>query len=332
MIGWLSGMRQKLVERQAHRWVMRMLDDPARYAARLEEWLSRSSEHRAVYKRVAIEVGYASDAAKQMPALRAAVHEDATRPASFWARYRLLPVGLAVAMAFLAVFGWHVITSQWHSEVDERKTSQLFAIDRGSRTIRLDDGSIVTLSGASNVNVRYTAGERAIDLGQGHARFSVEHDPSRPFVVYVRGGKVTAVGTVFEIEAGDRVIVRLLTGRVIVTKPSPLLPSGVPQVTLTKGQEVAFNASDQTNAPASANDVSRDIRTFDDVTVSKILQEVNGRSSTKIVLSDPAIGERKVFADLNVNDPEGVAKKLAVILDLKMERLTPRQIRLSFNR
>lgn len=236
MIGWASRVRQRWVERQAYRWVMHMLDDPTSYAAGLERWLSKAPDHRVVYKRVAIEVGYASDAARQIPGLRVAAVAERSRTFRSASRNVLLPVGLTAALVILSLVGWHALSSNWSSVPDRNETRQTFAIGQGRRAIRLDDGSVVTLSGVSAVVVRYAASERAVDLGRGHARFSVQHDPSRPFVVYVGGGKVTAVGTEFEVEAGERIIVKLLSGRVIVTQP-PLRPSSPPgQVILTTGQ------------------------------------------------------------------------------------------------
>lgn len=332
MIGWMPGMRPRRVERQAYKWVMRMLDDPTRHAANLEKWLAKAPEHRSVYKRVAVEVGYASDAAAQSPSLRYAASDQRPHPQPWRAGRFLVPVGLAATAVMLALVGWQVLTSQQRATGDRPEAPQVIAIASGGKATQLADGSVLTLYGVSSAAVRYTSQERAIDLVGGRARFSVEHDPARPFVVYVRGGKVTAVGTLFEVEAGKHVIVRLLRGRVIVTKPSALPAAPGEEVILTKGQQVSFAApaaAQEAHIPPASKGISREIRTFDDVPVSEIVRDVNGRSSTKLVLTDPKIGEEKVFADLNVDDAEGVANKLAMLLNLRIDRSTPGEIRLS---
>jgi transmembrane sensor len=332
LIGWMSGMRERRVERHAYKWVMRMLDDPTRYAPSLERWLSKNPEHRSVYKRVAVEVGYASDAAAQNPALRYAVYDRSPNRQPSRRGHLLLPVGLAATAALLAVIGWQVVPSQWRNAADRREVPQVIAVAGGVKATRLADGSVLTLYGSSSAALRYTSQERAIDLARGRARFSVKHDPSRPFVVYVRGGKVTAVGTLFEVEAGTHVIVRLLNGRVIVTKPSPLPATRGKDVILTKGQQLMFAApaaAHKAPLPPASKEITREMRTFDDVPVSEILRDVNGRSPTKLVLTDPRIGEEKVFADINVDDPQGVARKLALLLNLRIDRSTPGEIRLS---
>lgn len=63
----------------------------------------------------------------------------------------LLPRGLTVAAALLAIVGWHVISSQWQPQVDQREKPQLLVIADGTKAMRFDDGSVVTLSGASTV-------------------------------------------------------------------------------------------------------------------------------------------------------------------------------------
>lgn len=332
MIGWLRVIRQRWVERQAYGWVMRMLDDPVGNASALERWLTKAPEHRLVYKRVAIEVGYASDAAVQMPSLRHRATQQAPASTQGLARRYLVPIGLSAVAILVAVMGWSMLSGPQHGRLDQLEEPQIIAIANGSKATRLADGSLLTLFGASSATVRYTGEERAIDLKQGRARFSVEHDPSRPFVVYVRGGKVTAVGTLFEVEAGKHVIVRLLNGQVIVTKPSVFPATAGKEVILSRGQQVRFTApasAQEPPVPPASNGASREMQTFDDVPVFEILREANSRSSTKLVLSDAGIGEEKVFADLNVNDPQGVATKLAVLLNLRVDRSTPGEIRLS---
>lgn len=334
MIGRIAGMRQRWIERRAYRWVMLMLDDPTRYAASLERWLAKAPEHRAVYRRVAVEVGYASDAAARMPSLRFDAVGQEQAPQRGRTRHLLAPLGIAATAAILAGLGWQVLSSQWLGGDDQRMEPRTIAIATRSQSTRLADGSILTLLGAGSAFVRYTRDERAIDLKQGRARFAVEHDPSRPFIVYVEGGKVTAVGTVFEVETGQRVRVKLISGRVIVTRPTALPSSRENKVILTKGQQLTFDPAPVDRPPAAAPPAStrpRDIRTFDDVRVSRIVQEVNRRSSIQLILTDPTIGEEKVFADLNVSDPDGVASKLALLLNLRVDRSRPGQLRLSRN-
>jgi transmembrane sensor len=90
------------------------------------------------------------------------------------------------------------------------------------RSFPLQDGSVVTLSPRSGVQVRFGRASRDIRLVEGQALFSVAHDPARPFRVNTRDVVVQAVGTEFDVAArlsGTRVAV--IDGRVQVTARSP---------------------------------------------------------------------------------------------------------------
>lgn len=330
MIGRSSPSRPSRLDRQAYKWVMRMLDDPAANAAGLERWLSKDPERREVYKRVAIEVGYASDAAAEMPLLRAAALRDAPRSKrkqpSFW-----IATGLTAAIAVIALLGWRIMTDAQHANTRPAAVATLATQD-GSKTFRLADGSMITLYGSSDVRVRYSSIERAIDLESGLARFAVAHDPARPFNVYVKGGKVTAVGTEFEIDTRSGVLVQLFKGRVVVTLPQQRAGMVGRQVTLDPGQRIAFAEEEKVSMstqPGQHATSAAPVRSYDDVTVGDIVAEVNARSKTKIVIADASIEREKIFAELNVSDPEAVARKLAIILDLSLEHLGADELRLA---
>ncbi|WP_259699256.1 FecR family protein, partial [Pseudomonas chlororaphis] len=93
-----------------------------------------------------------------------------------------------------------------------------FATALGERRhVALPDGSQVDLNGRSRLRVRYEQGLRSVELSEGEAMFSVEHDSSRPFVVAAGPGKVTVTGTRFDVRrdaAQTRVAVEQGTVRV----------------------------------------------------------------------------------------------------------------------
>lgn len=72
------------------------------------------------------------------------------------------------------------------------------------RTIALPDGSTLVLNTRSAAEVRYTAGERHVELVRGEAFFSVAKDAARPFVVAAGGVESRALGTAFVVRRGER--------------------------------------------------------------------------------------------------------------------------------
>ncbi len=87
------------------------------------------------------------------------------------------------------------------------------------RTIRLDDGSIIHLNSQSRVHVRYSSGERLIELEQGQALFDVVRDATRPFRVRAGSADILAVGTQFDVyrRSGGDLTVTVVEGKVAVT-------------------------------------------------------------------------------------------------------------------
>lgn len=67
------------------------------------------------------------------------------------------------------------------------------------RDVTLADGSTVALNGASRIRVKIGGGRRQVALERGEALFDVKHDPARPFVVVAGDGRVTVLGTRFDL-------------------------------------------------------------------------------------------------------------------------------------
>jgi transmembrane sensor len=320
--------RTTRIERQAYKWVVKMLDDPGRHAAALERWLSKDPEHRAVYKRVVVEVGQASDSAAHVPSLR---ESTSSKPEVFiWGgRGRLIAVGaIAVAsLVLLAIVGGLHLTKGGVHSISGPDLEQQFASTEDVRIVRLDDGSKVTLLANSRITARYTAGERSVDLLRGTARFDVMHNAARPFVVYAAGGKIVATGTSFEVTISNGVHVRLITGAVTVSLPRSMKDTVKRVVRLSPGQQLIYApvlASVQAISEASPSAAFlQEIETFDDVPAAEIVEKINRSSAIKIVFADQSSAQRKVVAEFKTDDPEVVAQKLAKLLGLIVDRSQP---------
>ncbi|CAN5503299.1 FecR domain-containing protein [soil metagenome] len=334
MIAWSKAARTRRIEKRAYRWLMEMLDDPTRHAAALERWLSKDPEHRAVYRRVSGEVGRASDAAVEMPTLRASYP---ARPRKrVWNRPAILLASAGLATACFALIV--VATSLFGKDrsvlaTAERVPSQSIVSGATGKSVRLSDGSNVAMFGSGRLTVEFTQNERSVRLLGGSARFSVAHDQARPFVVYAGGGSVTAVGTIFEVSLNRQVEVRLISGVVNVAFPRRATAENRP-VTIRAGQHVTYQQeplsfTQAEPSPTSQNSSIRRVESFDDVPVSTIVARVNSGPGAKIVLLDGSIGQEKIFADIDVGDPAAVARKLATILRLSIDSSLPNEIRLS---
>jgi transmembrane sensor len=85
------------------------------------------------------------------------------------------------------------------------------------RSVRLEDGSIVTLNAQSTIEVAFSDARRDVRLLSGEVLFDVEKDPARPFQVLASGTTIRAVGTAFNVRhRGEGTTVTVVEGTVEV--------------------------------------------------------------------------------------------------------------------
>jgi transmembrane sensor len=209
-------------------WQLRLAEgDEAMWVAFID-WLEASPAHAAAYDRVA-----ATDrllAETRFPAPAATAENDnlpTPRRIRWW-----LGGGAAAAAAALALL--LVPSMQPRSQ-----TYQVATRDGERRTIALDDGTRIELSGGTQLTLD-RADTRVATLDRGQALFHVRHDPAQAFTLRVGGVAVRDLGTVFDVAHGDgRLTIAVSEGAVAFE------PTGV-SVTLHAGD--ALSARDDGSA------------------------------------------------------------------------------------
>lgn len=99
------------------------------------------------------------------------------------------------------------------------KYAQVFETAIGEHsTVRLPDGSELTLNTNSRVHAEFANGRRVLQLERGEVFVKVAHDATRPFLVLAGERVVRAVGTTFnvEIKHDQKVEVIVTEGRVLI--------------------------------------------------------------------------------------------------------------------
>lgn len=182
------------------------------------------------------------------------------------------------------------------------------------RSVRLEDGSRIELSGESRVRVSMGSAVRSLSLDRGEAYFEVAPDPQRPFIVSVDGHEVRAVGTAFDVEkTSDRVVVTVSHGIVQVTKGQgasgvnvPTSSTATPALQLRAGEQAAVDRQGIRRLSAKSTVVRaapwREGRLeYMHEQLRYVVDDVNRYVERKIVIDDPEIARMQftgtVFLD-----------------------------------
>lgn len=223
---------------------------------------------------------------------------------------------LAASVAMLLGIGMPAITSFWQGSAGPSGASAV-------EIVQLRDGSVARLSRDARIQVVLSDEARSITLLSGEATFDVAPDESRPFVVQAGQVFAQAVGTVYsvsrvgqsggtvEVSEGTVLVwprderdqaVRLVAGGKVTLDPGPLTT----QRSTTSQSRLA--------APVIAQ------ISLDNVTIASAVQRFNRVNRTKIIISDPEIGEVRIIGHYNANDPYQFAESASVIVDGYIER------------
>ncbi|MFA6113250.1 MAG: FecR family protein [Sphingomonas sp.] len=208
------------------------------------------------------------------------------------------------------------------------------------RTVKLADGSTVTLNTRTRLTIAFTDGRRLVRLLRGQALFEVFHDRTRPFVVEAADRQVTALGTIFEVRVDPgRVNVVLIEGRVVVDRTpeaarafesAPLAPT-----LLKPGEEfsVALGAPQRVGSV----DVDRQLLwrdgfvEFDDEPLGAAVAEINRYSSRPITLGDDGVASLHLSGVFSTGAPDRFVDAVGAILPIESKTTPQGGIELSLS-
>lgn len=202
----------------AARWYIRMRDaaPDAPERSQFEAWLMADSAHQAEYESISATMQQLNTN-KTLKMMADAVETKAYFDKNERKRklanavtktVAVLIIGLA---AMFSVQQYHVWQTQPVLQVAANNTIGKIT------TQSLSDGSKITLSANSEMQITYYRHQRYIRLNRGEAIFDVAKDEKRPFVVESANAKITVLGTRFAVnKLSNLVRVSVEHGRVQV--------------------------------------------------------------------------------------------------------------------
>jgi transmembrane sensor len=327
--------RAAWVDRQAAKWAMRIDEDRDTYEAELRRWIGQDELRADAYNRAYGALRSSGSPARAIYG-NAAQRGTTVRTVDHCAARRKLVIvsAFSLVLASAAIFIMLTRLAAFAPKAGgDRSLEQDYTTRIGEvRPVRLADGSQLLLDTDTEVRATMSGSARSIVMVHGRARFDVAHDPRRPFYVVAGDATITDRGTIFDVESYTYVRVRLIAGSIDVAFRKAGLTVAAPPIHLRAGQQIRFDptltGSPMTPTVTPASDVQwvTGLKTFDDVPVSQILDEVNRYTTTHIVLADPSLGSHRVFLDLDLRDTSAVAQNLALYLKLDVDASKPDQL------
>jgi transmembrane sensor len=204
--------------------------------------------------------------------------------------------------------------------------SRVYATGIGEqRTITLPDQSQVWLAPASRLELRapFGRGAREVQL-EGHAWFSVRHQPDRPFRVMTGSTIIQDLGTEFQVEThGGEVQVAVISGSVSIRNTDQ-----------PAGGAVTLGARDLAVVPAHAppsvtHEVAVDrmvgwrtgTLAFDGRAASEVLSELERWYPVNFTLSDSTMAGKHLFVTVPTADLAGAVETIAGALGAKASQV-----------
>jgi transmembrane sensor len=320
-------------------WVLRhdREDLSAADQAAFSAWLAASEAHAAAYRKAngVWDVFEQGDADPHLTALRQAA---LATPAP---RRRWIPAavgaGLAASLAAAALLlpGQLGLTgtpsapaADMVAGTDAAPAAARLATARGERrTVRLPDGTRVTLNTDTAIALAYTPGNRHVRLLRGQALFEVAKDASRPFSVEAAGRRVTALGTVFEVRLDPgRMKVVLVEGRVVVDRAAAASELPDPAPTLLKPGQ-ALVAELGVPQRVATVDVGSELMwregyvSLEDTPLAAAVAEMSRYTATPIRVLDEETGRMRVSGVFRTGDPERFAGLVRELLPVRVKRM-----------
>lgn len=273
-------------------------------------WHAASEEHARAWRQLGAMDQRLSAAAG--PARQALLQSRASL------RRRIGKVGGGLAGMFLlgSLLAWvgapSLAPSYWLAD-QRTATGEL-------RTLRLADGTLLSLNTHTAVDIDYAGAQRVIVLHQGEISVDTGHQDPRPLLVRTDDGRLRPLGTRFLVRreaAGTRLEVLQAS---VAAMPHN---SGDEQV-LREGQQVLMHADGlgQVSAvPAGADAWTRGMLVVDDVRLGDLLA-VLGKYRSGYLGVDAAVADLRVSGSFPLTDTDLALASLEPVLPVKVERHT----------
>ncbi|WP_096086570.1 FecR family protein [Agaribacterium haliotis] len=270
-------------------------------------WVNTSDEHRQAYQEVK-EVWEFTSALEHVDGIELDEPQidRLDKRKSAWSSHGLSFAGIAASLLLATC----IVLFHFTASEQPAKQSYISAVGQIEEVL-LADGSRLTLSTNTRVDVSYSDSKRELSLVKGEAYFDVAKDKQRPFVVNTGNGEVRAVGTAFNINRElSRTVVTITEGIVAIEK------NGMQAVeveadysaVIGRGQLPLVRLADEERELAWMQQQL----VYRDTPLREVLNGLNRYLHQPVKLEDSSLAGIRVNGTLDVSDPQ---QALEVLLD-----------------
>lgn len=277
------------VQEAAARWFLRRQEGlTSQQEAEFQRWQDASPRHRQEFAALCQLWGAMDQVvARRRPSRRKAV--------------------VSATLALLMLGGWGLL------HLPEQQ--DLITAYGEHKTLRLHDGSVLSLGGHTRVRVANRWNARQLVVEQGIVRIQVAANP-RPLTVLAVGGVLRDIGTTFDVaRTGAQVRVLVLEGQVAVTLGHAV------EAALGTGQALRYahgRVLAQGTIPADSYfDWQSRVWRFQQLPLADLLEEANRQSAQPLRLADPAMARLTLSGSVQSGDRASLLGMLTSLLPLQ---------------
>ncbi|WP_449430184.1 FecR domain-containing protein [Pseudomonas putida] len=189
------------------------------------------------------------------------------------------------------------------------------------RTLRLEDGTLLSLNTHTAVDIDFAGDQRLIVLHQGEIAIETGHADSRPLYVRTDDGRLRPLGTRFLVRRepqGTRL-------EVLQASVAAMARNSGDEQVLREGQQVVMNANGlrQVSPVAAGADAwTRGMLVVDNVRLADLLAELGRYRSGHLGVADE-VANLRVTGSFPLTDTDLALASLTPALPVKIEQHTP---------
>lgn len=324
---------QQDAQQRAHEWLVFLASEEANDSdrQRFNEWLAQDETHRTAYQ----HANAIWQAAASLESLKSLEPRFSDKPRaslwstiSQWLSFDIPQAQWAMALSLVAIIGLTLVIPSSPQTPPPQYYQTLTA---EIRSVELADGSEITLSPQTQLEVSYSDKQRHVKLLQGEAFFIVAKNPQRPFIVDSRSTQVTVLGTRFNVNSNSfNTTVAVAEGKVQVE--SLAIPGySDAETKLTAGQQISVSevkGLEQVTA-IDADNVDawrRNVRIYEAQALEDVLRDLSRYHSAELVITDQSLNQQAVTAVFPTRNISQMLAALESVLPVTVVEIDDRRI------